>query len=660
MSIRQINILIFIFFIAVFYFSVTILYKELSFSFQKDFKSDIKSTLNDIKYIIQKDDIAKNSQYIGYIEQKLKNTKYINAIYIIDLHTQGVLYSYKNKKFIQKPAVDTLHIEKIDLEDDVYYKSEIKYTVQNSYNSGLLLADFDEKLYLENNIKYLKKIIFVSVLFPIFILITFWLFTQKFLLKPISDIERFIGKREPIDNRFWIDELESLRVYSKRSFNNLETLNKSLEDEISKKTKDLVYSEKKLRTLVDNINEAVIVLEKVDEDYRIVDFNQFAQKLEGVTKDDTIGASISVAFPMMEEYGLVDEIRKVYTTEESSHYLLSFCKDGGISGWRDNYIYKLSTGQIVIIYSDITQQKQYEESLRSLNTKLREKMEIINNNVLISTTDKDGVITDVSEAFCKISGFTKEELVGKSHNIIRDPDVKSEVFKELWRSISSGKTWMGELKNRDKNQDKFWVNMKIYPRFDKNRSIIGYTAVMHDITDRKRVEKLSITDEMTSLYNRRYFNEVFHREIKRAKREGHYLSLAILDIDNFKKYNDSYGHQMGDEALMRVGAMIRKYLKRGSDFGFRLGGEEFGIIFCDQDSDESMKFLDRIRDAIEALNIEHINNEKYNKLTTSIGFVTCKDDVLDVKEFYNIADDALYKAKKGGRNRVVKYDCRFK
>ncbi len=116
-------------------------------------------------------------------------------------------------------------------------------------------------------------------------------------------------------------------------------------------------------------------------------------------------------------------------------------------------------------------------------------MRIEDKYYITSTTDKNGIITDVSNAFCTISGYTKEELIGKSHNIVRHPDMKSEVFKELWKSISMGKIWNGEVKNRKKDGDYYWVESTIEPLFDISHNIVGYKSIRFNITDRKKMEQ---------------------------------------------------------------------------------------------------------------------------------------------------------------------------
>lgn len=284
--------------------------------------------------------------------------------------------------------------------------------------------------------------------------------------------------------------------------------------------------------------------------------------------------------------------------------------------------------------------------------KLKDYIDIVNNYVITSSTDENGIITEVSNAFCNISGFSKEELIGNNHNIVRHPDMPDEIYKDLWKTIKSGKVWKGELKNQKKDGSYYWVDIVIQPIFKKEK-IVGYTAIRQDITNKKIVEYLSITDELTKLYNRRYFNIKIEEELNRVKRDNLLLSFIILDIDYFKNYNDTYGHLLGDKALKDVSEVLINMTNRSSDFAFRLGGEEFGLILINQDKKSVFEYAQKIRQSIEELHIEHKTSKISNNLTASIGIVTRNgNDIKDSSEIYRLADEALYISKRNGRNQV--------
>jgi diguanylate cyclase (GGDEF)-like protein/PAS domain S-box-containing protein len=291
------------------------------------------------------------------------------------------------------------------------------------------------------------------------------------------------------------------------------------------------------------------------------------------------------------------------------------------------------------------------ENKNNIEEKLQDYINLVNENIIISSTDKKGKILDVSNAFCKISGFTKEELIGKTHSLIRHPDTKTSFYKNMWDTLLSGNEWKGEIKNKDKSGNDYWVSAVIKPIF-KNNDIIGFTALRTNITNKKFIEQLSITDELTKLYNRRFFNTKFEEEINRAKRENNYFSLLIIDIDYFKEYNDTYGHQEGDAALIKVANVLTNHTNRSSDFAFRLGGEEFGII-ATLEKEKITEFATLIKNAIEELKIPHSRSIVSDYLTISIGITSKRDnDISNSTMLYKEADDALYKAKNNGRNCI--------
>ena len=170
----------------------------------------------------------------------------------------------------------------------------------------------------------------------------------------------------------------------------------------------------------------------------------------------------------------------------------------------------------------------------------------------------------------------------------------------------------------------------------------------------KKLENVSYTDALTSLHNRRYFNFVYDRELKRAKRTKSYITFMMLDIDFFKQYNDTYGHIEGDYALKSVAKVLKDSLKRPSDFVFRLGGEEFGVILIDTDESNSARLAREICDAIRAREIKHEASSVNKYLTISIGVVCCiADEALNEEVLISCADEMLYRAKEGGRDGYI-------
>ncbi len=169
----------------------------------------------------------------------------------------------------------------------------------------------------------------------------------------------------------------------------------------------------------------------------------------------------------------------------------------------------------------------------------------------------------------------------------------------------------------------------------------------------KEAKILSITDSLTKLYNKRHFDTIICEEFNRAKRAKEPFVLAIVDIDNFKSYNDTYGHDMGNEALEKVGFILNQQTSRSGDYAFRIGGEEFAIILQSSFSEDIYAHLDNLREKIQLEKIDHINNKPFGTLTISIGAISVNNyEAIGITDVYKKADKNLYIMKNNGRNRV--------
>ena len=285
---------------------------------------------------------------------------------------------------------------------------------------------------------------------------------------------------------------------------------------------------------------------------------------------------------------------------------------------------------------------------------------------IISKTDKKGFITYANDKFCSISGYTREELLGKPHNIVRHPDVPKKIFKQLWDTIESKKTFTGVVKNKNKRGETYITEIKVFPIIVDDE-IVEYISVRTDITayakekeddislakqnfqnERTRFQELAnvaYTDSLTKIFNRLKFDELAKIEFLSAEKFDLPLSIAIVDIDHFKLFNDKYGHLVGDEVLVMLAQYINDSL-RNTDIFARWGGEEFVILFKSTKLEDAKLVSDKLRDGVSKLKHELAGN-----ITASFGLTQYKyGDTLT--KMFKRCDDALYKAKANGRDRV--------
>ncbi len=291
------------------------------------------------------------------------------------------------------------------------------------------------------------------------------------------------------------------------------------------------------------------------------------------------------------------------------------------------------------------------------------------------TINEDGIIANSNDAAQNITGYTKTQLIGAhlSTLVCDSASVSAQTFLDSFIKDSANKQHNGaaELKKADGS---------VFPaRLSANRlaSDIGHFVVLFsDISDirsmetqlravnhelsktNERLEKTSITDALTQLYNRRHFDSMFYKELQRATRSRTSLSLIIIDIDFFKQYNDIYGHTAGDDCIRRVAACIKQVFKRSGDLPSRYGGEEFAIILPGCDGLELQERAETMRHAVCELEIPHSGSKAHENLSISLGAVTYKPASQELiapkpKELFSEADKALYRAKARGRNQVV-------
>lgn len=313
---------------------------------------------------------------------------------------------------------------------------------------------------------------------------------------------------------------------------------------------------------------------------------------------------------------------------------------------------------------------QNEEKAR-LAMELDGYLQAIGQHAIVSVANAEGVIIDVNDKFCEVSGYSREELLGQDHRVVNSGVHEKEFFSEMWQTIANGENWHGEVCNRAKNGEFYWVDSAIVPIKNAAGDIERYLSVRVDISKRKRyelgiekvnqqltdaniqLEEMSRIDALTGIANRRYFDENLANYISTMSRAETTLTLMLCDVDHFKNYNDLYGHQTGDVCLRKVAKSIEKNFTRSGDIVARYGGEEFAVILPNVGRVTALMLAERMRANLEALKLEHSDSSVSNVVSISVGVFTMEPgSKMTSEELIEKADQALYRAKEKGRNRV--------
>ena len=259
-----------------------------------------------------------------------------------------------------------------------------------------------------------------------------------------------------------------------------------------------------------------------------------------------------------------------------------------------------------------------------------------------------------SESYQKLCGYSLAELKQTNYMQQAAQNISQADLQKIAHHVLSGNAWQGEMKGETKQGDVYWVELTLSPQRDFYGQVTKVWVTRVNITDKKRIEQLSVMDELTGLYNRRYLSQVYEDLRIRAKRSKYTVGLALMDLDYFKRINDDHGHQAGDLALERVAKLAKSYFNLDDDLLFRMGGEEFLIVSLNADKSGFMDKLASYSQAVLDLDIENQSSD-LGVLSVSIGAGLWAAETLpSFEQVYHQLDQALYQAKSQGRNQLVK------
>jgi len=446
------------------------------------------------------------------------------------------------------------------------------------------------------------------------------------------------------------------------------------EKELNAKTRALQASEEKHRLLIEHAVSAVashkIVLDETGKpvDYVFLSANPAFETHTGLRVTDIIGRRATEVMPGIEAPPFVDIYGKVALTGES----VSFEQYSEPLGrYYFTHAYRIAEACFVTIFIDITDRRRVEEAARESEQTYKTILMASPDDITIA--DLSGNILLVSDAAHKMFGYRADEGPGMSVMDFIAPADHERARANVVKMIHENYRGPNEYRAIRKDGSRFDIEVNNSLVHDRDGKANRMVLIIRDITDRKKAEQRikelvhqleierdlaqanSLTDSLTGLPNRRSIDQLLQTEFSRYKRSGSQLSLIMLDVDHFKKYNDHYGHLAGDRCLQQIAQAARVVVERGTDVVARYGGEEFLVILPDTDREGAVKLAERLGESVRSLRLPHATSGTSEFVTISLGVASASEHVLDDSaQLVALADQALYLAKGNGRNR---YEC---
>ena len=281
---------------------------------------------------------------------------------------------------------------------------------------------------------------------------------------------------------------------------------------------------------------------------------------------------------------------------------------------------------------------------------------LFDKHILTCILDLKYDIVDMSRAFLEFLDYKIEEILDIKYSIFKNIYVSKIFYLSVKDTLSHGFVFSGEFKNIKKNGEEFWLNATISPLKDEDGNKIGYMCIFLDITDEKRLAEIAITDSLTSLYNRGYFDAYLKQELHNSIKNKESLSLILLDIDYFKLYNKHHGKVSGDEVILRIANALKNNKLIDKKSLFRINGKEFAIVVKNKDSSFLKELMEGVFNSIKLLNIKHGKSDVAKTITLSAGIVSVDTTLhhqMSTAELITLANIKLQKAKDTGRNKAV-------
>ncbi|BAO81677.1 predicted signal transduction protein containing a membrane domain, an EAL and a GGDEF domain [Serpentinimonas raichei] len=280
--------------------------------------------------------------------------------------------------------------------------------------------------------------------------------------------------------------------------------------------------------------------------------------------------------------------------------------------------------------------------------KLQQAVEQSPSSIVIANLDAE--IEYANAAFFQATGYTAQEVLGQNPRLLQSGKTPPSVYREMWAALGSGRRWEGELINRRKDGSEYTEMARLAPIVQADGRITHYVGIKEDITQRKlaeqQIERLAFFDQLTGLPNRQLLHDRFHQAASQAQRHHQQMALMYIDLDNFKHINDTLGHHLGDELLLRVAQRLSAQVRAGDTLS-RQGGDEFVLLLPECDQAAASLVADKL---IEQAGCSLVVGAHEVTATLSVGIALYPHDGDTLDELARCADMAMYQAKQEGRS----------
>ncbi len=448
-----------------------------------------------------------------------------------------------------------------------------------------------------------------------------------------------------------IRKLQSVSEELRSHRENLEHLVRQRTADLQQRSNELTESEHRYRTLVEH---SPLCIHELDMAGRLLSMNLAGLSMMGLDKESEISGKPYLDAVSAKEFDRIQMLMQQAFDGQAAHFEFTAAGESART-FKSCFIpIRDSDGNVCKLMGlteDITDRKRFEDELR-INASVFDKSQ---EAILISDARND--IIDVNPAFLQITGYSREEVLGKNPRLLSSGRHPPDFYAAMWQSIKTEKGWRGEIWNRRKSGDIYAELLSISAICDEEDRVQRYVGVFSDISHLKEHEaelsRIAHYDALTGIPNRVLLADRMKQAIAQTAREQNMVAVCYLDLDGFKAINDSLGHEAGDQVLVEIAARINRTL-RGGDTVSRLGGDEFVVVLLGLErGEECVTTLERLLLAIaEPM---HIKDQALT-LSTSIGVSIYPLDDEDPDTLLRHADQAMYVAKQSGKNRFHIYD----